>query len=117
MTVDEVDVTNVPAAQMAIVQSIRQTVAQVAAMNASASFAKRLDDVSRKLGRLLSMLNRGELDEVIVSKLREMSPALQSGDLARARDVVKRLMNEHWDQNSMWIMGLKRLIEMAQTGK
>ncbi|KAA8494927.1 Protein transport protein SEC31-like B [Porphyridium purpureum] len=117
VTIEEADVSSVPAEQMAIVQGLRQAVSHAAALNSTGIYAKKMDDLSRRLGKLLQMLNRGELSESIIGKLSELCTALGGGDLVRVGDVIKRLTAENWENNAAWIMALKRLVEMLKTGR
>jgi len=115
--IDEVDVSNVPPSQMAIVSSLRDTFKKVSAMNPSPVFKKKMDDVSKKLGKLLYRLNRGDFDEAVISKLMQLSAALSAGNPDGAAEMVKKLTVDHWDQNSLWILALKRLVEASKSGK
>eukprot|EP00184_Porphyridium_aerugineum_P002778 CAMPEP_0184699288 /NCGR_PEP_ID=MMETSP0313-20130426/5615_1 /TAXON_ID=2792 /ORGANISM="Porphyridium aerugineum, Strain SAG 1380-2" /LENGTH=1325 /DNA_ID=CAMNT_0027158357 /DNA_START=115 /DNA_END=4092 /DNA_ORIENTATION=+ len=114
--IDEADVSQVPANQKVIVNSLRDCFNRVNSMNQSPVFKKKMDDVSKKMGRFLVRLNRGEFDENVIAKLMDLSNALNSMNLDAALEVVKRLTADHWDQNSLWILALKRLVESAKTG-
>jgi len=117
VTIDEADVSSVPPAQQIIVSTLRDVHARLLQVNTSPAFAKKMDDVSKKLGKFLVRLNRGEFDDAVVSKLLELCTALGTGDFPSAGSMVQKLTRDHWDNNSLWITALKRLIQSAESGR
>jgi len=117
VTLGDADVSSVPQSQQAIVRTLRDVYAQVSARNSSSVYKKKMEDVSKRLGRLLSRLNSGALDDSVIEKVQAMCDALAKEDLVAASAVVTRLSRENWDEHNHWIVAAKRLIESAKTGR
>lgn len=76
-----------------------------------------MENVNKKLGPLVGGLNKGAVEASIVRLLIEMAEFIEKGKYDSASMVVGRLQKEHWDNNSQWILGLKRLIASVLTGR
>lgn len=115
---DKVDVRNVPADQQVIVKSLRGSFQYAMGRNSTPIFKKKMDDVSKKLGRLLTQLNAKEVDPAIVTKLVYLAQGIGKGDYVRARQVTNDFQKQvDWESNRHWIQALSRLIEAVVTGR
>lgn len=85
--------------------------------NPSPTYKKKMDDVSKKVGRLVAGLNAGLIEAPVVELLIDVGKAIEKGNYDQATSVVNTLTKQHWDQNSQWIRGLKRLIDCVLTGR
>jgi len=79
-------------------------------------YRRKMEDMSKKLGLLLQRLNAQSIGPNEVQLLQELSMALDQADYNSALGYVRKLTTESWDENHLWILALKRLIESAMTG-
>lgn len=85
--------------------------------NPSPTYKKKMDDVNKKVGRLVAGLNAGLIEAPVVELLIEVGKAIEKGNYDQATAVVDTLTKQHYDQNARWILGLKRLINCVLTGR
>ncbi|CAN8073139.1 unnamed protein product [Agarophyton chilense] len=114
---EKADVSKIPPTQQVIVKSLRGSYMYARSLSEVPRYKKKMDDVSKKLGRLLAALNNGLIDAPVVELLVVLSRAVEKGNYDEASVVVSTLTKKHWDSNSQWIQGLKRLIECVLTGR
>lgn len=114
---DKADVSKVPGNQQVIVKSLRGAYMYAQGLNQSPRYKKKMDDVSKRLGRLVAGLNARLIDGAVVNLLIEVGNAIQKGNYDQASAVVTTLTKHHWESNSQWIQGLKRLIDCVLTGR
>ena len=114
---ERADVGKIPAPQQVIVKALRGSYTYSRTLNQTPRYMKKLDDVSKRLGKLLAALNNGLIEESVVELLIQMSQAIEKGNYDEAGRTVSILARQHWDANSQWIQGLKRLIDCALTGR
>lgn len=107
----------VPREQAAIPRALCGSFAYTAQLSSTPVFRRKMDDVSRKLGRLLSALNAGIVDAAVIAHLLRLAGALEKGDYDEAASVVQVLTREHWDEHGSWIQALQRMIQSARTGR
>lgn len=117
VAVDAADVSAVPREQAAIPRALCGSFAYTAQLSSTPVFRRKMDDVSRKLGRLLSALNAGIVDAAVIAHLLRLAGALEKGDYDEAASVVQVLTREHWDEHGSWIQALQRMIQSARTGR
>ncbi|GAB0495287.1 hypothetical protein MMPV_006586 [Pyropia vietnamensis] len=117
VAVDAADVSAVPREQAGIPRALCGAFSYTAQLSSTPVFRRKMDDVSRKLGRLLSALNAGILDAAVVAHLLRLAGALEKGDYDEAALVVQVLTREHWDEHGSWIQALQRMIQSARTGR
>lgn len=118
VTLDDVDTGNVPADQQRLVASIRNTYGYVRNLNHSPMYKKKMEDMSKRLGRLFQDLNGGEVGQIEITLLRDLCDALDQTDYETGLAVVKRLNEEAWRKdNHQWILALRWLIQSAQAGQ
>lgn len=117
VAVDAADVSAVPREQAAIPRALCGSFSYTAQLSSTPVFRRKMDDVSRKLGRLLLALNAGILEAAVVAHLLRLAGALEKGDYDEAASVVQVLTREHWDEHGSWIQALQRLIQSARTGR
>eukprot|EP00178_Gracilaria_changii_P003292 TRINITY_DN1483_c0_g1_i1.p1 TRINITY_DN1483_c0_g1~~TRINITY_DN1483_c0_g1_i1.p1 ORF type:complete len:1281 (+),score=178.68 TRINITY_DN1483_c0_g1_i1:138-3980(+) len=114
---EKADVSKIPQTQQVIVKSLRGSYMYARSLNEAPRYKKKMDDVSKKLGRLLAALNNGLIEAPIVELLVTLSRSVEKGNYDEASVVVSTLTKKYWDANSQWIQGLKRLIECVLTGR
>eukprot|EP00177_Eucheuma_denticulatum_P002536 GFKZ01004558.1.p1 GENE.GFKZ01004558.1~~GFKZ01004558.1.p1 ORF type:complete len:1272 (+),score=154.97 GFKZ01004558.1:212-4027(+) len=114
---DKADVSKVPGDQQVIVKSLRGAYMYAQGLNQSPRYKKKMDDVSKRLGRLVAGLNARLIEGAVVNLLIEVGNAIQKGNYDQASAVVTTLTKQHWESNSQWIQGLKRLIDCVLTGR
>jgi len=74
---------------------------------------RKLDDVEKRIGILVTKLSSGEIAAAVFEKLLRMCQALAAGDARTAGDLQVQIATTDWVDNGHWLMGLKRLIEMT----
>lgn len=114
---EKADVSKVPANQQVIVKSLRGSYMYALSLNQTLRYKKKMDDVSKRLGRLVGGLNAGLVEATVVDLLVEVARFIEKGNYDGASVVVQTLTKQHWDANSQWIQGLKRLIDCVLTGR
>lgn len=114
---DKADVSKVPSNQQVIVKSLRGAYMYALNLNRSPIYRKKMDDVSKRLGRLVASLNAGLVEVAVVELLIEIGMAIEKGNYDHATVIVTTLTKQHWESNSQWIQGLKRLIDCVLTGR
>lgn len=114
---EKADVTKVPPNQQVIVKALRGSYMYARSLSQVPRYKKKMDDVSKKLGRLLAALNNKLVEPPVVDLLVSMSQSIEKGNYDEASVIVSTLTKKHWDAHSQWIQGLKRLIECVLTGR
>ncbi|KAI0563006.1 transport protein SEC31 [Gracilaria domingensis] len=114
---EKADVSKIPPTQQVIVKSLRGSYMYARSLSEAPMYKKKMDDVSKKLGRLLAALNNGLIDAPVVELLVTLSKSVEKGNYDEAKVVVSTLSKKYWDANSHWIQGLKRLIDCVLTGR
>lgn len=114
---EKADVSKVPADQQVIVKSLRGSYTYARSLSEVPRYRKKIEDISKRLGRLLAALNNGLLEQAIVDLLISFGKAVEKGNYDEASVIVSKLTKQYWDSNSQWIQGLKRLIDCVLTGR
>lgn len=114
---DKADMSKIPSNQQVIVKSLRGAYSYALNRNRSPIYKKKMDDVSKRLGRLVAGLNAGLVEGAVVELLVEIGMAIEKGNYDQASVVVTTLTKQYWESNSQWIQGLKRLIDCVLTGR
>lgn len=114
---DKADVGAVPADQQVIVKSLRGAYAYAQKRNNTLRYRKKMEDVNKKLGRLVIALSKGMIDPEIVPLLINVGQCIEKGNYDSATTVVSTLTRQYWDNNAQWIQALKRLIDSVLTGR
>lgn len=117
VTVDKADVSKVAGAEQVIVKSLRGSFMYAQGLNQSPMYKRKMDDVSKRLGRLLFALNAGMVDKDVSDLLVAIAKAIENGNYDEAKSVVGTLSRQHWESNRQWIQGLKWLIDCVVTGR
>jgi protein transport protein SEC31 len=118
LPLDKVDVRNVPGDQLVIVKSLRGAFQYAMGRNSTMMYKKKMDDVSKKLGRLLSQLNAKEIDPGIVAQLGVLATGISKGDYETAKRVTASFNKSvDWESNRYWIQALNRLIDAVLNGR
>jgi len=110
------DISKIPGNLVPIVNSFRslyQAGEQVAATQPARK--RELDDASKKLGALVWKMNEGTVSDSVTSKLLSLAAALDAYDYAGAAHVQVQLTTGDWDECSMWLTALKRIIKIRQS--
>jgi len=110
------DVSKVPSNYTTVVNTLRAFYSHCLTLNQQPIYRRKLEDVNRKLGQLVTKMNNGELEEAVGNKLIELCKMLGQGNYDGASKVQVVLTQQHWEGNSSWIIALKRLIEAGKTG-
>ncbi len=114
---DKADVGSVPPNQQVIVKSLRGAYSYALKRSNTMMYRKKMEDVNKKLGRLVTALNKGGVDPEIVPHLIEIGKFIEKGNYDSANDIVGTLTRQYWDNNSQWIQALRRLIDCVLTGR
>lgn len=114
---DKTDPNSVPVDQQVIVKSLRGAYSYAVKRNNSMMYRKKMDDVNKKLGRLVLSLNKGTMEAEVIPHLIQVGQFIEKGKYDSASTVVGTLMSQHWDNNSQWIQALKRLIDCVLNGR
>lgn len=118
LPLDKVDVQNIPGDQQVIVKSLRGAFQYALGRNGTMMYKKKMEDVSKKLGRLLARLSAKEMDPAIVSQLIVLGKAIEKGDYATAKQVTATFSKTvSWEDNRHWIQALNRLIDAVLNGR
>lgn len=111
VTVETADTSNVPAQYKAIVDTLTRVYNQSASANTSAVGKRKMGDVNKRLGQLFERLNHNDISAQACGKLLQLCTALDGGDFAAASDLQVALTTYDWDENSTWIVAIKRLMD------
>lgn len=114
---EKADVSKVPGNQQVIVKSLRGAYMYASNLNQNPRYKKKMDDVNKRLGRLVAGLNAGLVEGAVVELLIEVGTSIEKGNYDQASAVVTTLTKQYWESNSQWIQGLKRLIDCVLTGR
>lgn len=114
---EKADTSKVPPNQQVIVKSLRGSYMYARSRSDAPRYKKKMDDVSKRLGKLVAALNNGLLEAPVVDLLINFGQVVENGSYNEASVVVSKLTKQHWDSNSQWIQGLKRLIDCVLTGR
>eukprot|EP00172_Hildenbrandia_rubra_P000174 Plantae.Rhodophyta-Hildenbrandia_rubra.ctg10776.p1 GENE.Plantae.Rhodophyta-Hildenbrandia_rubra.ctg10776~~Plantae.Rhodophyta-Hildenbrandia_rubra.ctg10776.p1 ORF type:complete len:1215 (-),score=218.30 Plantae.Rhodophyta-Hildenbrandia_rubra.ctg10776:143-3787(-) len=114
VTIEKVETSKIPADKQVIVRSLRGAYMYTAKLNNSPLYKRKMDDISKKVGKLLYQINVGALDAVIVDLLVDIGRVLEKGDYDAASKVVAKLTRDYWEGNGSWIQSLKRLFDSAR---
>lgn len=116
LPIEKADVSKIPPTQQVIVKSLRGAYMYASKLNSSMMYKKKMDGISKSLGRLLAALNAGAVDAPIVELLVELGRYVEKANYDSASGVVSTLTKRHWDTNSSWIKALERLIDCVLRG-
>lgn len=114
---EKAESSKVPAEQQVIVKSLKGAYSYALRLNESGRYKKKMEDVSKRLGRLVAGLNAGLVSSEVVVLLLELGKSIEKRNYEGASVVVQTLTKKHWDSNSQWIQGVKRLIDCVVTGR
>ena len=108
---------------------------QTAAGNTTALAKRKMEDVNKRLGQLFERLNQNDISAQACDKLLHLcggafalsssvlncpdltSPglaALDANDFGKAGEMQVALTSEDWEENSTWIIAIKRLMDTAK---
>lgn len=93
------------------IESILSTKLEAAKPGIPEKFQKQVQDSGKRLEILFTALKRGEIDSTTVSKLSELTNALNSGDFETAKSGVASIGEA---EGGKWLAGIKRLIGMVE---
>lgn len=114
---EKVDPSSVSAEHQIIVKSLRNAYAHAVKRSTSTMYRKKMEDINKKLGRLVASLGKGSVDPNVVPLLVELTQFMDKGKFDSASGVVATLMHKYWDSNSQWIQALKRLCDSILHGR
>ncbi|KAI8381411.1 uncharacterized protein BYT42DRAFT_566426 [Radiomyces spectabilis] len=72
------------------------------------------DDTSRRMNSLLNDLGQNVLTEVVIQSLSQLCLALQEMNWTRAQEIHRQLMTTEYEKHGIWLLGLKRLIDLSE---
>ena len=115
MTVENVGVADIAPEARPVVKSLTALYgACCAAASGNAAKKRELDDSSKRLGGLLWKLNRKDVTPGVVAKLAQLCAAVDKADYASASNVHVQLTSNDWNECSVWLPALKRLLKTRQ---
>uniref|UniRef100_A0A7S1XF25 Uncharacterized protein n=1 Tax=Compsopogon caeruleus TaxID=31354 RepID=A0A7S1XF25_9RHOD len=117
VTIMDVDVKGVAPEDRVIVTVLRKCYEDTCAMSHSPNFRKKMDDVSRRLGRLLERLNTKALTPPFIERLHRLCDAISNSAWVDAKLMITSMIKEHYDDHQTEIMGLRYLLDSAMTGR
>lgn len=74
---------------------------------------RKLEDVNKKVGALFERLNQNDISAQASEKLVRLCQALDQGDYNTAGQYHVALTSSDWDENGIWIVAVKRLMDTA----
>jgi len=75
---------------------------------------RKLDDVEKRINGLAPKLHSGAVSAAAFEKLQQICASLAAADIPTALAYhVEMVAGPHGTENQMWLMGLKRLIDMV----
>eukprot|EP00878_Enallax_costatus_P022761 GHUV01024169.1.p2 GENE.GHUV01024169.1~~GHUV01024169.1.p2 ORF type:complete len:134 (+),score=59.66 GHUV01024169.1:55-402(+) len=108
------DVSKVPGDQKAIVGSLNNLFNAVMPAANTPPKKREMEDNSRRIGALFWKLNESQVSAKVVQKLLQMCAALDAGNWPAAQHIQIELTASDWDECSVWLTALKRLIKIRQ---
>lgn len=114
---DKADVSKIGQNEIVIVKALRNALSQARAINQSGIHRRKMDDVNKRLGKLVAGLNAGVVDRDIVQKLELIAKALEKSNYQVIHSMVAELSKQYWDTNRQWIQGLKWLVDAVVSGR
>lgn len=114
---DKADVSKIGQNEIVIVKALRNALNQARAMNQSGIHRRKMDDVNKRLGKLVAGLNAGLVDRDIVEKMESIAKALEKSNYQAIHSMVAELSKQYWDTNRQWIQGLKWLVDAVVSGR
>uniref|UniRef100_A0A803LC38 Sec16 Sec23-binding domain-containing protein n=1 Tax=Chenopodium quinoa TaxID=63459 RepID=A0A803LC38_CHEQI len=118
-TVQTVDTSNVPALQKPVITTLtrlfNETSEALGGARAVPAKKREIEDNSRKLGALFAKLNTGDISQNAAEKLIQLCQALDNGDYSTALQIQVLLTTSEWDECSLWLGNLKRMIKTRQS--
>ncbi|KAJ3044138.1 hypothetical protein HDV00_003242 [Rhizophlyctis rosea] len=79
-----------------------------------ASQQRMVDDTEKRLDNLFERLASEQVQRVVLAKLVTLVRSLNARDFMTCNAVAQDLMTTSFDQEGKWVVGLKRLVELAQ---
>lgn len=113
-TVETADTSNVPAAVKPVITSLTRVYKQSASAATSAVAKRKLEDVNKRIGGLFERLNQGGISGQACDKLLQLCAALDANDFNTAGELQVALTTHDWEENSTWIIAIKRLMDTAK---
>lgn len=118
LPIDEVDTSGIPDDQQVIVRALRGSYQTAVGMRTDKMHKKKMEDVSKKLGLLLSQLDTGEVEDSVILQVISAGALIESGDFEGARQLAKAFSKTvSWDDNRHWIQALNRLLDVVVSGR
>ena len=74
-------------------------------------------DIEKRLNDLFDGLNNGLVSEGLVTGLLGLTSELSKGEIGNALRVQMDLTTTYMSEGSVWLMGIKRLIDLAKVMK
>eukprot|EP00735_Rhodelphis_limneticus_P004984 TRINITY_DN1665_c0_g1::TRINITY_DN1665_c0_g1_i1::g.17806::m.17806 TRINITY_DN1665_c0_g1::TRINITY_DN1665_c0_g1_i1::g.17806 ORF type:complete len:1147 (-),score=366.04,sp/Q8L611/SC31B_ARATH/34.52/0.0,WD40/PF00400.27/8.4,WD40/PF00400.27/0.0072,WD40/PF00400.27/0.11,WD40/PF00400.27/48,WD40/PF00400.27/3e-05,WD40/PF00400.27/31,Sec16_C/PF12931.2/5.7e-09,Sec16_C/PF12931.2/1.5e+02,SRA1/PF07304.6/6.9e-10,Med15/PF09606.5/0.15 TRINITY_DN1665_c0_g1_i1:221-3661(-) len=108
------DTSSAPADLQPIISTLRALFEQCSNACRSEMDKRKMQDVSKKLALLFTRLVVRDISESAINKLHAIRQAIEAGDLGMALQYQVALTTEDWDENSQWIVAIKRLIDTAK---
>ncbi|KAJ3088294.1 protein transport protein S31 [Quaeritorhiza haematococci] len=111
------DRSHIPAAHKPIFEGLTKLANTVKEIVASEPQQRRMfEDCEKRLNLLFDQLNNGTVKPEVATKLLELAAALQKTDYTAATKSQMEIMTTHFDVTGLWIVAVKRLINMAERG-
>jgi protein transport protein SEC31 len=108
-----VDIGSLPVMPKQVATTLQRIYAECAKRAVGGLERKKIQDIDRKLGMLLTRMKQGDVSADAIAKLHRLCSELEQHHLPEAHATHTELTREHYDGNSAWIMALKRLLEVA----
>ncbi|CDS11369.1 hypothetical protein LRAMOSA03632 [Lichtheimia ramosa] len=97
-----------------IAQAMRSILGQCESCFTSGPNKRIFQDTQGRINGMLEELEKNEIPDRVVQSLNEFSQALQDKDWTKSLDIHTRLMTTEYDKHGNWLIGLKRLVDLAQ---
>ncbi|KAJ8663832.1 hypothetical protein O0I10_000106 [Lichtheimia ornata] len=97
-----------------IAQAMRSILSQCEPCFTAGPNKRIFQDTQGRINGMLDELDKNEIPDRVVQSLSEFSQALQDKDWEKSLEIHTRLMTTEYDKHGNWLIGLKRLVDLAQ---
>ncbi|CDH54225.1 predicted protein [Lichtheimia corymbifera JMRC:FSU:9682] len=97
-----------------IVQAMQSILSQCEPCFTAGPNKRIFQDTQGRINGMLDELDKNEIPDCVVQSLSEFSQALQDKNWEKSLEIHTRLMTTEYDKHGNWLIGLKRLVDLAQ---
>ncbi|KAI7878875.1 hypothetical protein K492DRAFT_208656 [Lichtheimia hyalospora FSU 10163] len=97
-----------------IEQAMRSVLSQCEPYFTAGPNKRIFQDTQGRINGMLEELGKNEIPDRVVQSLGDFSQALQDKDWTKSLNIHTQLMTTEYDKHGNWLIGLKRLVDLAQ---